>query len=173
MLLSHLAIPDSHGSRRRWLARVVEVSNMLGLLFSTRADPRSTRFIKDHFADAFRLLPDASPPRMGAREEKWISSTTLAQAGETILPMAPPKTPEPKSPYLPSFALSTPNGTSPQSLKTSPSPGSPLHALQFIRRADVEGLSYRPETPTRSTRSGTSSVLNTPSRHHPQPAWRP
>ncbi|KAI0721923.1 hypothetical protein C8T65DRAFT_629665 [Cerioporus squamosus] len=132
-----------------------------------------SRFIQDHFADAFRLIPDASPPRMGAREEKWISSTTLGQAGEAFSPMAPPKTPEPKSPYLPSFALSTPNGTSPQSLKTSPSPGSPLHALQFIRRADMEGLSYRPETPTRSTRSGASSVLNTPARHHPQPAWRP
>ncbi|RPD61977.1 hypothetical protein L226DRAFT_535353 [Lentinus tigrinus ALCF2SS1-7] len=132
-----------------------------------------SKFIKDHFADAFRLLPDASPPRMGGMEEKWISSTTLAQAGEAFSPMAPPKTPEPKGPYLPSFALSTPNGTSPQSLKTSPSPGSPLHALQFIRRADMEGLSYRPETPTRSTRSGTSSVLNTPARHHPQPAWRP
>lgn len=135
------------------------------------------RFIKSHFADAFRLLPEMSPPRMGAREEKWISSTTLAQASEHISehmsPPAPPKTPEPMSPYLPSFALSTPNGTSPRSLKGSPSPGSPLHALQFIRRADMDSLSYRPETPTRSTRSGTSSVLSTPSRHQPQPVWRP
>ncbi|PIL36723.1 transporter [Ganoderma sinense ZZ0214-1] len=134
-----------------------------------------SRFIKDHFADAFRLLsvPENTPPRMGSKEEKWISSSTLGQAAEIISPPRPPKTPEPKDPYLPSFALSTPSGRSPQSLKTSPSPGSPLHALQFIRRAEMADLSYRPETPTRTTRSGTSSVLNTPSRHFPQPVWRP
>ncbi|KAI1792964.1 hypothetical protein LXA43DRAFT_301235 [Ganoderma leucocontextum] len=134
-----------------------------------------SRFIKDHFADAFRLLslPENSPPRIGSNEEKWITSSTLAQAAEIASPPRPLKTPEPKGPYLPSFALSTPSGKSPQSLKTSPSPGSPLHALQFIRRAEMGDLSYRPETPTRSTRSGTTSVLNTPSRHYPQPAWRP
>ncbi|KAI0676820.1 hypothetical protein C8Q78DRAFT_47766 [Trametes maxima] len=129
-----------------------------------------SRFIKDHFADAFRLLPDASPPRIGAREEMWISSATLAQAGELMTPPMPPRTPEPKEGYIPSFALSTPNGTSPKSLKGSPSPGSPLHALQFIRRAERDTPSYRPETPTRSSRSGITSVLNTPAR---QPAWRP
>ncbi|KAI0643758.1 hypothetical protein C8Q79DRAFT_153114 [Trametes meyenii] len=129
-----------------------------------------SRFIKDHFADAFRLLPDASPPRIGAREEKWISSATLAQAGELMTPPMPPRTPEPKEGYIPSFALSTPNGTSPKSLKGSPSPGSPLRALQFIRRAERDTPSYRPETPTRSSRSGITSVLNTPAR---QPAWRP
>lgn len=105
------------------------------------------RFIKDHFADAFRLLPDASPPQYGSREEKWINSATLAQASENISPAGPPKTPEPQGPYLPSFALSTPSGTSPQSIKGSSSPGSPLHALQFIRRAEMDSLSYRPETP--------------------------
>ncbi|KAI0829398.1 hypothetical protein BC628DRAFT_1131250 [Trametes gibbosa] len=132
-----------------------------------------SRFIKDHFADAFRLLPDMSPPRMGAREEKWISSTSLVQATESLTPPRPPHTPEPKEGYIPSFALSTPSGASPKSLKGSPSPGSPLHALQFIRRAERESISYRPETPTRSSRStmsASSSVLNTPSR---QPAWRP
>ncbi|KAI0637758.1 hypothetical protein C8Q77DRAFT_1047649 [Trametes polyzona] len=129
-----------------------------------------SRFIKDHFADAFRLLPDTSPPRMGAREEKWISSASLVQAAEHMSPPLPPRTPEPKEGYMPSFALSTPNGTSPKSLKGSPSPGSPLHALQFIRRAERDPPSYRPETPTRSTRSGASSVLHTPAR---QPAWRP
>ncbi|KAI0366385.1 hypothetical protein BV20DRAFT_652811 [Pilatotrama ljubarskyi] len=129
-----------------------------------------SKFIKDHFADAFRLLPDASPPRMGAREEKWISSASLAQAVEHLTPPRPPQTPEPKEGYIPSFALSTPNGTSPKSLKGSPSPGSPLHALQFIRRAERDPPSYRPETPTRSSRSGMTSVLNTPAR---QPAWRP
>ncbi|KAH9853826.1 hypothetical protein C2E23DRAFT_727502 [Lenzites betulinus] len=133
-----------------------------------------SRFIKDHFADAFRLLPvDMSPPRTGAREEKWISSTSLAQATESLTPPRPPRTPEPKEGYFPSFAISTPSGASPKSLKGSPSPGSPLHALQFIRRAERESISYRPETPTRSSRSSMSasaSVLSTPSR---QPAWRP
>lgn len=130
------------------------------------------RFIKDHFADAFRLLPDSSPPRMGTREEKWITSASLAQAVEHLTPPRPPRTPEPKEGYIPSFAISTPNGTSPKSLHGSPSPGSPLHALQFIRRAEREAPSYRPETPTRSSRStGVSSVLSTPSGR--QPAWRP
>ena len=129
------------------------------------------RFIKDHFADAFRLLPDASPPRLASREEKWISSTSLAQAAEIMTPPMPPRTPEPKDGFIPSFALSTPNGTSPKSMKGSPSPGSPLHALQFIRRAERDPASYRPETPTRSSRStGMTSVLHTPVR---QPAWRP
>ncbi|CDO74091.1 hypothetical protein BN946_scf185043.g141 [Trametes cinnabarina] len=129
-----------------------------------------SKFIKDHFADAFRLLPDASPPRLGAREEKWISSASLAQAVETLTPPHPPRTPEPKEGMIPSFALSTPNGTSPKSIKGSPGSGSPLHALQFIRRAERDPSTYRPETPTRSSRSGITSVLNTPAR---QPAWRP
>ncbi|KAI0662995.1 hypothetical protein C8Q70DRAFT_955154 [Cubamyces menziesii] len=130
-----------------------------------------SKFIKDHFADAFRLLPDASPPRLASREEKWISSTSLAQAAEIMTPPMPPRTPEPKDGFIPSFALSTPNGTSPKSMKGSPSPGSPLHALQFIRRAERDPASYRPETPTRSSRStGMTSVLHTPVR---QPAWRP
>ncbi|KAJ2984847.1 hypothetical protein NUW54_g10357 [Trametes sanguinea] len=129
-----------------------------------------SKFIKDHFADAFRLLPDASPPRLGAREEKWISSASLAQAAETLTPPRPPRTPEPKEGMIPSFALSTPNGTSPKSIKGSPGSGSPLHALQFIRRAERDPSTYRPETPTRSSRSGITSVLNTPAR---QPAWRP
>ncbi|KAI0771489.1 hypothetical protein BD413DRAFT_663517 [Trametes elegans] len=133
-----------------------------------------SKFIKDHFADAFRLLPlpDVSPPHMGTRDEKWISSASLIHAADHMSPPMPPRTPEPKEAYMPSFALSTPGGTSPKSLKTSPSPGSPLHALQFIRRAERDPPSYRPETPTRSSRSGMSPVLNTPSRHH-QPAWRP
>ncbi|OJT07346.1 hypothetical protein TRAPUB_1812 [Trametes pubescens] len=131
-----------------------------------------SKFIKDHFADAFRLLPDSSPPRMGTREEKWITSASLAQAVEHLTPPRPPRTPEPKEGYIPSFAISTPNGTSPKSLHGSPSPGSPLHALQFIRRAERDTPSYRPETPTRSSRStGVSSVLSSPSGR--QPAWRP
>ncbi|KAI0079694.1 hypothetical protein K474DRAFT_1658784 [Panus rudis PR-1116 ss-1] len=128
-----------------------------------------SKFIRDHFADAFRLLPD-SPPRAKGREEKWISSTTLAAqaAMEESQPPAAPKTPEPISPFIPSFALSTPSGKSPQSMKTSPSPGSPLTALQFIRRADRESPLLRPETPTKPHR--TVVVPSTPQR---QPVWRP
>ena len=121
------------------------------------------RFIKDHFADAFRLLPE-SPPRFGSREEKWINSSSLSQAVQ--IP-EPPRTPEPKNPYIPSFALSTPSGASPRSIKSS-SPGSPLTALQFIRRADRESPLLRPETPTKSSRS--TGVPATPAR---VPVWRP
>lgn len=169
----------SCGLKLSWFGSVVDGKSYLGKTcrISNTIDIHAwlDRFIKDHFADAFRLLsmPENSPPRMGSKEEKWINSSTLGQAAEIISPPRPPKTPEPKDPFLPSFALSTPSGKSPHSLKTSPSPGSPLHALQFIRRVEMADLSYRPETPTRSTRSGTSSVLNTPSRHFPQPAWRP
>ncbi|CCL99169.1 uncharacterized protein FIBRA_01184 [Fibroporia radiculosa] len=124
-----------------------------------------SKFIKDHFADSFRILPDS--PRLGSREEKWISSATLSQAAES-LSLNPPRTPEPKSPYIPSFALSTPNGTSPKSIKTASSPGSPLTPLQFLRRVDRE--SPRPETPSRVSRPGITAMLSTPAR---QPIWRP
>ncbi|KAH8106169.1 hypothetical protein BXZ70DRAFT_886776 [Cristinia sonorae] len=122
-------------------------------------------FIKNHFADAFRLLPE-SPPRFGAREEKWINSTSLSQVAAEI--PEPPRTPEPKNPYMPSFALSTPSGTSPRSIKSS-SPGSPLTALQFIRRADRESPLLRPETPTRSSRPGPVA----PPSVSRAPVWRP
>ncbi|OBZ71789.1 hypothetical protein A0H81_08273 [Grifola frondosa] len=125
-----------------------------------------SKFIKEHFADAFRLLPE-SPPRPGTSEEKWISSTTLSQAAEIVVPPKPPKTPEP-NPTLPSFALSTPSGASPKSFNSG-SPGSPLTALQFIRRVEKE-IATRPETPTKPSRTGLTSVLNTPARH---PVWRP
>ncbi|KAI0921922.1 hypothetical protein AcW2_006758 [Taiwanofungus camphoratus] len=128
-----------------------------------------SKFIKDHFAEAFRMLPE-SPPRPGTREEKWISSTTLSQAAENIVPFNPSRTPEPKSPFIPSFALSTPSGTSPHSLKSSPSPGSPLTPLQFLRRAERESPSSRSDTPSKILRPGISTVLNTPAR---PPVWRP
>lgn len=126
------------------------------------------RFIKEHFADAFRLLPE-SPPRMGAREEKWISSATLQQSSiqEVLSPPLPPSTPEPHGSYIPSFALSTPSSASPKSVKSS-SPGSPLQPIQFIRRADRESPMMRADTPTRMR---PSSVAHTP--RHPHPAWRP
>lgn len=127
-----------------------------------------SRFIKDHFADAFRILPDS--PRLGSREEKWISSSTLSQAAEAMALPNPPKTPEPRDSPIPSFALSTPSGRSPKSIKSTSSPGSPLTPLQFLRRADRESPVPRAESPTKSSRPGISAVLKSPAR---QPVWRP
>ncbi|RDB23195.1 hypothetical protein Hypma_009619 [Hypsizygus marmoreus] len=135
-----------------------------------------SKFIKDHFADSFRLMPD-SPPRPGAPEEKWISSATLLEAPEfetPPLPPGPPRTPEPTMPFVPSFSLSTPSGQSPRSVKSnSPSTkGSPLTAIQFIRRADVDAM-LRPVTPSKPptlrTRTPTA-YTNTPARNS---VWRP
>ncbi|EIN10805.1 hypothetical protein PUNSTDRAFT_132875 [Punctularia strigosozonata HHB-11173 SS5] len=70
-----------------------------------------SKFIKDHFADLFRVLPVESPPR--AREERWINAATLQQQPTRDgTPPAPPRTPEPKHRVsnLPTFALSTPSG---------------------------------------------------------------
>jgi len=127
------------------------------------------RFIKDHFADTFRLLPD-SPQRAGAQEEKWISSATLLESPQaTEAPPLPPCTPEPKGPSIPSFSLLTPNGHSPRSLGSTPSTGSPLRSLQFIRRADPE---TRPTTPSKVSSQLPLQKLSsrTPVRNL---AWRP
>ncbi|KAI0092594.1 hypothetical protein BDY19DRAFT_925147 [Irpex rosettiformis] len=129
-----------------------------------------SKFIKEHFADAFRVLPlSESPPHQRAQGEKWISSITLAQAmsDKAQSPPLPPRTPEPQLPFIPTFALSTPSGTSPRTIKTS-SPGSPLHAMQFIRRADRDSIPARPETPSKITRPATSL-----SHNRRQPVWRP
>ncbi|KAH9918116.1 uncharacterized protein B0H18DRAFT_1214275 [Fomitopsis serialis] len=123
-----------------------------------------SKFIKDHFADAFRFLPES--PRLGSREEKWINSTSLSQAAILMTPPNPPKTPEPNEPFIPSFSLSSPSGASPKSIKTTSSPGSPLTPLQFLRRAE---MTSRPDTPSKVTRPG-APMSNTPAR---QPAWRP
>ncbi|KII95825.1 hypothetical protein PLICRDRAFT_129845 [Plicaturopsis crispa FD-325 SS-3] len=134
-----------------------------------------SKFIKDHFADQFRLVTDPqSPSRMGTREEKWISSATLLEAPEIIEnPHTPPRTPEPTG--LPSFVLSTPSGQSPRSLRSTPSTGSPLTPLQFMRRAeDAPGM--RPVTPSRSprphSRARSPPVPSTPSRSI-NAIWRP
>ncbi|KAF8901676.1 hypothetical protein CPB84DRAFT_1777177 [Gymnopilus junonius] len=132
-----------------------------------------SKFIKDHFADSFRIAPE-SPPRLGSQAEKWISSATLLEAQE---PSTPPRTPEPQGPFVPSFSLLTPSGQSPQSLKSSPSTkGSPLAALQYIRRADPElstghstGM-LRPATPSKPPLRGRNLTANTPARTS---VWRP
>ncbi|KIK44476.1 hypothetical protein CY34DRAFT_802677 [Suillus luteus UH-Slu-Lm8-n1] len=130
-----------------------------------------SKFIKDHFADIFRIIPPESPPkfgspRFGSREEKWISSATLLEAPE-IVTTPPPRTPEPKGPFLPSFTISTPGAHSPHSVKSTPSSGSPLAPLQFLRRADPDAM--RPITPSKPHRPRTS-IPNTPARHN---LWRP
>jgi len=131
-----------------------------------------SKFIKDHFADMFRIIPSESPPkfgspRFGSREEKWISSVTLLEAPELIT-TPPPRTPEPRGPFLPSFTISTPGAHSPRSVMSTPSSGSPLAPLQFMRRADPDAL-IRPVTPSQPHRPRTS-IPNTPARHN---LWRP
>ncbi|KAG1820449.1 uncharacterized protein BJ212DRAFT_1340209 [Suillus subaureus] len=130
-----------------------------------------SKFIKDHFADIFRIIPPESPPkfgspRFGSREEKWISSATLLEAPE-IVTTPPPLTPEPRGPFLPSFTISTPGAHSPHSVKSTPSSGSPLAPLQFLRRANPDAM--RPVTPSKPHRPRTS-IPNTPARHN---LWRP
>ncbi|KAK0490783.1 hypothetical protein IW261DRAFT_1434108 [Armillaria novae-zelandiae] len=135
-----------------------------------------SKFIRSHFADSFRLLTE-SPPPMGHREEKWISSATLLETPEIAevenenSPPRPPRTPEPYSSFLPSFALSTPSGKSPHSIKSSPSSkGSPLTPLQFIRRADPETSYLRPTTPSKPPASRSRTKAYTPARNA---IWRP
>ncbi|KAJ6510065.1 hypothetical protein C8R47DRAFT_1096629 [Mycena vitilis] len=140
-----------------------------------------SKFIKDHFADSFRLFED-SPPRPGAGEAKWISSATLLEAAEPDTPPQSPRTPEPRGSTVPSFSLLTPTGKSPQSLKSSPSnKGSPLSQgltpLQFMRRAEPDAVPLQ-ASPSKSTtlnhqRTRTTSSIhnaNTPARNS---IWRP
>ncbi|KAI0306919.1 hypothetical protein B0F90DRAFT_1683521 [Multifurca ochricompacta] len=140
-----------------------------------------SKFIQTHFADMFRLFPEPMP-YLGSREEKWISSSALLEAPELITPprARAPKTPEPGSGgvLLPSFALSTPSGRSPQSIKTHSSPGSPLTALQFLRRVDEDSF-LRPSTPTkgsllRNHGHGKASLPLAPMRSPNRvPVWKP
>ncbi|KAL0949906.1 hypothetical protein HGRIS_009934 [Hohenbuehelia grisea] len=132
-----------------------------------------SKFIRDHFADSFRLLPESPHRHQGAQEEKWISSTTLLEKTQTNdTPLTPPRTPEPRFPFVPSFALSTPSGGSPHSVKSSPSTkGSPLTPLQFMRRAEPEAPFLRPSTPTKASGSRTKRTMPpTPARNS---IWRP
>ncbi|KAF8270996.1 hypothetical protein EI94DRAFT_1721674 [Lactarius quietus] len=138
-----------------------------------------SKFIQTHFADMLRLLPEPMP-YLGSREEKWISSSTLLEAPELITPPRPPRTPEPGSggTSLPSFALPTPSGRSPQSINTHSSPGSPLTALQFLRRVDGEGGLARPSTPTTKgsllNNHGRSPLPFAPMRSPNRvPVWKP
>ncbi|KAJ7276116.1 hypothetical protein B0H12DRAFT_1083683 [Mycena haematopus] len=139
-----------------------------------------SKFIRDHFADSFRLFEN-SPPRPGAGEAKWISSATLLETAESeTTPPQSPRTPEPHGSAIPSFSLLTPTGGSPHSLRSSPSnKGSPLSQtltpLQFMRRAEpdaVPPLSSPSKTASHVShhRTRTSSTIHTPSRNS---VWRP
>ncbi|KAJ7179376.1 hypothetical protein C8R46DRAFT_1073575 [Mycena filopes] len=131
-----------------------------------------SKFIKDHFADSFRLFSD-SPPRPGVGgEAKWISSATLLEAAEPETPPRSPRTPEPHG-LVPSFSLSTPTGNSPHSIKSSPSTkGSPLTPLQFMRRAEPDAvpLLASPSKPSSSNHRRTRTTSTTPARNS---VWRP
>ncbi|KAL5508243.1 hypothetical protein ACEPAH_5862 [Sanghuangporus vaninii] len=93
-----------------------------------------SKFIKDHFADLFRLLPE-TPPRPGSasKEQRWISAAGLRNVeGDASLTKSS-GSPDSSSRNVPSFAISTPDGT-----QRTGSPGSsPLTPFQFIRRADA------------------------------------
>jgi hypothetical protein len=143
------------------------------------AEHKNGRFIQTHFADMIRLLPEPMP-YMGSKEEKWISSSTLLEAPELIgTPVRDMQTPEPSSSsvLLSSFVRSTPSGKSPQSIKTHSSPGSPLTALQFLRRVDGDDSFLRPATPLKGStlrNNGRASLPLAPARSpNRAPVWKP
>ena len=88
----------------------------------------SNRFIKDHFADLFRMIPES--PNTGTKKEKWISASTLKIEGPSL------DSPGSPVPFLPSFAISTPDGSLTQPFQANLSVGSPLTPMQFLRRVD-------------------------------------
>ncbi|KAL5527398.1 hypothetical protein ACEPAG_6189 [Sanghuangporus baumii] len=93
-----------------------------------------SKFIKGHFADLFRLLPE-TPPRPGSasKEQRWINATSLRNAERDASLTKSPGSPDSSGRNVPSFAISTPDGT-----QRTGSPGSsPLTPFQFIRRADA------------------------------------
>ncbi|KAG8687608.1 hypothetical protein FRC09_013393 [Ceratobasidium sp. 395] len=134
-----------------------------------------SKFIKDHFAHLFRLLPITStPPHISQHEgPRWISSATLQEDTENT-PTKPsrqnspkPVTPEPRrapsraSPS-PGISFHTPTGISPHA-GTGSAHSSPLTPIQFMRRADDSGPRARPTSPLSRTVRGRGQ-LNGPSR---------
>ena len=126
------------------------------------SDIITIRFIKDHFADLFRLIPE-SPPRTGTgtKEEKWISASTLhnTNVNEHL-----EKSPDSVVKHLPSFALSTPDGSFSQALPSTPSIGAPLTPLQFMRRAERDPTELSLSSLALSTATGISTGFSTPSK---------
>ncbi|KAG8733220.1 hypothetical protein FRC11_007790, partial [Ceratobasidium sp. 423] len=121
-----------------------------------------SKFIKDHFADLFRLLPVASPPQNEG--PRWISSATLLEETEQTPTRRPrsalgkPGTPEPRrapsraspSPGIGAPTFHTPPGISPNTA-TGSSHSSPLTPIQFMRRVEDQGPRARPTSPLSRT----------------------
>lgn len=133
------------------------------------------RFIKDHFADLFRVLPE-SPPRNKAKEEKWISSATVFKESTTRSNVLSPRpmTPD-RTEAIPSLVLRTPEGRNGHTLSTSSPASPPLTPLQFLRKAGSEAPMMLLSTPTKASSSKSkvpqaSNSLQTPAR---MAAWRP
>ena len=176
MLLSYLTIADGYGQSWWWLARAFEVCRPL--YFTASIVHLHPRFIKNHFADLFRIIPE-SPERLGIKEQRWLSASTLRRDSETSFTRIPPGTPESLPPSLPSFALSTPEGTRASTVHTPSPNASPLTPLQFIRRAGLDQTELSltlstnmnkskpntPPPPLRTRRSTTNS--------HSKVIWRP
>ncbi|KIJ56659.1 hypothetical protein M422DRAFT_238274 [Sphaerobolus stellatus SS14] len=125
-----------------------------------------SKFLKSHFSDLLAEL-SPSPPR---NQERWLSASSVRDSmtpgSEDATSVKEPATPESKfQGTLPSFQLSTPSGTSPQSIRTNTSsPG--LTPLQYLRRAEP-GLT--PITPTKAAKGKPLGQI-TPSRPN---FWRP
>ncbi|KDN48146.1 hypothetical protein RSAG8_03162, partial [Rhizoctonia solani AG-8 WAC10335] len=135
-----------------------------------------SKFIKDHFADLFRLLPVASPPQNEG--PKWISAATLLEDTEQTPTRRPrsalgkPGTPEPRrtpsrasvSPGINAPTFYTPPGISPHA-GTGSSHSSPLAPIQFMRRVEDQGPRARPTSPlSRTTIRGRGQQPLGPSR---------
>ncbi|CAE6424512.1 unnamed protein product [Rhizoctonia solani] len=125
-----------------------------------------SKFIKDHFADLFRLIPATvtSPPQAPPETApKWISSATLLEDSDQT-PRRPrsalgkPGTPEPKrapsraspSPGIGAPTFKTPPGMGPNA-GTGSSHSSPLTPIQFMRRVEDQGPRARPTSPLSRT----------------------
>lgn len=128
-------------------------------------------------------MPDADiPTHKIDSKEKWISSATLLEPAnkenqpDTLVPHKPPRTPEPGSgAHIPSFAITTPTGRSPQSASSpSTKSGSPLTPMQFMRRADFDPTTGRPVTPSKPPSRARNGPPSTPSQSYSkQGVWRP
>lgn len=168
ILTQNCVSAGSCGLRQSWFVLAEDGLNYLGMLHHLvqnqlfLMESFAPRFIKDHFAHLFRLMPAVESPA-ASKEERWISSSTLLETPEegspkVLLnaspPVRPPSTPEPKHSYRgsrsPPTFTSPLRGFSPRSAQSG-SPAihvSPLTPLQFIRRAEPE--LPRSSTPTRA-----------------------
>ena len=131
MFLSDIEVADCYGTSGRGLDRTFKVSTVFALILIACIDIFLERFIKDHFSDLFRVLPE-TPPRPGSNsKERWISAASLRNGGTEDGNSS--GSPDSITRNVPSFAISTPDG----SQKSGSPRSSPLTPIQFIRRADT------------------------------------